>query len=96
MRAEPRGRFQPLTIEAETLLNEGRLAEAITSMRQSHGLSRRDAKRCVELHIESNPILGVQLETQRREARRRFFIVFVVVDVLITAAVIYWFFYRTV
>ena len=93
MRAEPRGRFQPLTIEAETLLNEGRFLDAIKSMRQSHGLSQRDAKRCVESHIDSNPILRVQLETQRRESRRRFFIVFVIVDVLITAGIVYWLLY---
>jgi hypothetical protein len=96
VRADPRGKFRPLPVEAETLLNEGRLVDAIKSLRQSHGLGRRDAEEWIDAYVADNPLLRVQLETQRREARRKFFVWFVIIDVIITAGVIYWLFYRPV
>lgn len=88
MRAEPR--FKPLPPEPATLLNEGRLIDAIKSLRQSHGLGLREAKAWVEWHIAQDPMLRVQLETRQREARRRFFLWFLLVDAVIVAAVIGW------
>lgn len=92
MRAEPR--FRPLPLEAVTLLDEGRVIEAIKVVRKAEGLGLREAKQRVDAHIAQEPILQVKIETQQRAARRKFFFWFVVVDLLITAAVIYWLFYR--
>ena len=36
MRAEPYGRFRPLPSEAQRLLAEGRISEAVKSVRASH------------------------------------------------------------
>jgi hypothetical protein len=93
MRAEPYGRFKPLPIEAVTLLNEGRIADAVRSLRVSHNLGHKEAKDWVDAHIASEPLLRVQLETQRKAARRRTFYIVLVVDSLIAAGLIYFFFY---
>jgi hypothetical protein len=92
MRAERR--FKPLPLEAAALLGEGRYVEAVQVVRDTDDVSRGEARRRVEAHLEQEPLLRVQIETQRRAARRRFFFWFVVVDLAITAAVIYWLFYR--
>jgi hypothetical protein len=92
VRAEPR--YKPLPLEAVTLLNEGRVIEAIKVVRKAEGLGLKDAKDRVDAHIAQDPILRVQIETQQRAARRKFFLWFLLVDLAITAAIIYWFFYR--
>jgi hypothetical protein len=92
MRAEPRVKDLPL--EAATLLGEGDLDEAIRSLRQAEGLSRREARRRIDAHLARDPMLRVQIETQRRERQRRFFIWFLAVDLVIAAGVVYWFFFR--
>ena len=92
MRAEPR--FKALPLEAVALLGEGKLVEAIKSVRQAEGLSRREARRRIDAHFAQDPMLRVQIETQQERARRRFFFWFLLVDLAITAGFIYWFFYR--
>ena len=92
MRAEPR--YTELPLDAVALLGEGRIAEALKSLQQSEGLSRREAKRRIDAHFDRDPMLRVQIETQRRAARRKFFFWFLLLDLVITAAIIYWFFYR--
>ena len=92
MRAEPR--FKELPLDAVALLGEGKIAEAMKSLQQSEGVSRREAKRRIDAHFDRDPISRVQVETQRRAARRRFFFWFLIVDLGITAGIIYWFFYR--
>jgi hypothetical protein len=92
MRAEPR--FKELPLEAVALLGEGRLPEAVKSLQQSEGISRREARRRIDAHFARDPMLRVQIETQRRASRRRFFFWFLLVDLVITAGIIYWFFYR--
>jgi hypothetical protein len=92
MRAERK--FRPLPLEAATLLTEGRVVEAIKSVRQAEGLSLRGAKDRVDAHIAQDPMLRVQLETLQRDARRKFFFWFLVVDLAIAAGFIYWFYYR--
>lgn len=91
MRVEPR--FKPLPPEPATLLTEGRLAEAIKVLRTSEDISLAKAKQWIAWHVAQDPILGVQLEAQRRAARRRFFFWFLLVDALIAAAIIYYLFY---
>jgi hypothetical protein len=91
MRAEPR--FKPLPLEAATLLSEGKVSEAIRVVRKTEGAGRREARARVDAHIAQEPILRVQLETQRQAKRRRFFFWFVIVDLVITAGIVYWFFY---
>jgi hypothetical protein len=81
-----------LPLEAETLLSEGRVIEAIKSLRISHGLGLREAKRWIDAHIAQNPILRVQLEAQRREARRKASLVFLVVAAIVAAAFIWYYF----
>jgi hypothetical protein len=90
--ADPR--FKPLPLESIALLGEGKLVEAIKSVRMAEGLSHKEARRRVDAHLDQDPILRVQIETQRIAARRKFFFWFLIVDVLITAGIIYWFFYR--
>lgn len=92
MRAD--SRFKPLPLEAVALLGEGRLADAIKSVRMTEGLGRREARRRIDAHLTQDPILGVQIETQQRARRRKFFFWFLFVDVIITAAIVYWIFYR--
>jgi hypothetical protein len=92
MRAEPR--FKELPLDTVALLGEGRFAEAMKSLQQSEGVSRREAKRRIDAHFDRDPMLRVQIEAQRRAARRKFFFWFLLVDLVITAAIIYWFFYR--
>jgi hypothetical protein len=91
VRVEPR--FKPLPPEPATLLTEGRFDEAVKVLRDSQGISHGKAKQWVKWHVGQDPILGVQLEVQRRAARRKFFFWFLLVDALIAAAIIYYLFY---
>ena len=93
MRAEPYGRFKPLPAEALGLLAEGRIDDAVKSVRSSHNLGLRDARDWIDAHIASEPLLRAQLETQRRKSRRRLFLVVLVFDALIAAGVIWYFWY---
>jgi hypothetical protein len=93
MRADPRDRFKPLPIDAQTLLDEGRLNDALKSVRQSHGLHLSQAREWVESHIAAHPLLRVQLEARQREWRRKFFLWFFVVDAVVAAGLIYYLFY---
>ena len=88
MYADPR--FQPLPVEAVTLLQEGRLADAIKAVRQAEGLGHREAKARVDAYVAREPLLMAQLELQHRSFGRRFFFWFLVVDVLVVAGIIYW------
>jgi hypothetical protein len=92
MRADPR--FQPLPPEPATLLTEGRKIEAIKVLRESHGLGLKEAKGWVDWHIDQDPILRVQLETQQRATRRKIFLWFLLIDAIVAASLIYYFFYR--
>ena len=92
MRADPR--FKPLPPEPATLLSEGRLIEAIKVLRKTHGLDLKQAKAWIDSHIDDNPMLRVQLETQQKTRRRKLFVWVLLVDAVIAAAVIYYFFYR--
>jgi hypothetical protein len=94
MRADPR--FKPLPPEPATLLTEGRKIEAIKVLRDSHDLGLKEAKAWVDWHIDQDPILKVQLETQQRATRRRIFLWFLLTDAIVAAALIYYFFYRGV
>lgn len=89
MRADPR--FKPLPDEPATLLNEGRVIEAIKVLRDTHGVDLRHAKAWVDWHIEENPILRVQLETQQKQRRRKIFLWFLLIDALAVAAFIFYF-----
>jgi len=93
MRADPTDRFKPLPPEPATLLSEGRIIDAVKSLRASHSLGRREAKNWVDAHIAADPLLRAQLEIQQRTARRRFFLIFLAADAVIAAAIIYYLFY---
>jgi hypothetical protein len=92
MRAEPRVKELPL--EAVALLGEGKINEAIRSLRQSEGLSRSEARHRIDAHFDRDPMLRVQIEAKQAARRRKFFFWFLIVDLAITAGIIYWFFYR--
>jgi hypothetical protein len=92
MRADPR--FRPLPPEPATLLTEGRLIDAIKVLRETQGIGLKQAKAWIEWHLDQDPMLRVQLETQKSTTRRKVFLWFLVVDALITAAIIYYLFYR--
>ncbi len=92
MKAEPR--YPPLPPEIVTLLGEGDLNEAIKVLRSAGAMSQREARRRIDAHLDQEPILRVQLETQLRARRRRFFLWFLLVDLVITAGIIYWLFFR--
>ena len=92
MRADPR--FKPLPPEPATLLTEGRVIDAIKSLRESQDISLKQAKAWIDWHIDQDPMLRAQLEAQQSATRRRLFFWFLVVDALVVAAVIAWFVYR--
>jgi hypothetical protein len=92
MYADPK--YRELPLEAITLLNEGRVIDAIKSVRQAEGLGLKEAKGRVDAYLAREPLLRAQLELRRRAARRKFFFWFLVVDLIIAAAAIYWLFYR--
>jgi hypothetical protein len=92
MRADPR--FKPLPPEPATLLTEGRLIDAVKVLRDTQGIGLRQARAWIEWHIDQDPMLRVQLETQQRARRRKIFLWFLVVDAVITAAIVYYLFYR--
>ena len=91
MRADPR--HKPLPPEPRALLEEGRVQAAVRALRRSNGLELRQAQDWVDSHIDDNPMLRVQLETQRRAARRKFFFWFLLIDAVVTAAIIYYVLY---
>lgn len=93
MRAEPYGRFKPLPPEAQELLAEGRIIDAVKSVRASHNLGLREAKEWVDAFLASEPLLRAQLEARRKEARRKLFYVFLVFDAVVAAALIWYFWY---
>lgn len=93
MRAEPYGRFKPLPPEAQTLLGEGRIFDAIRSVRASHNLGLREARDWIDSYIASEPLLRVQLETRRRATRRKVFLFVLGLDAVVAAALIWYFFY---
>lgn len=94
MRAEPYGRFKPLPIEAATLLEEGRIIDAVKSLRASNKLGLSAAKDWIDAHIASEPLLRVKLETMQKASRRKLFFIFLVVDAVIAAGLIWYFIYR--
>lgn len=93
MRAEPYGRFKPLPAEAQTLLGEGRIIDAVKSVRASHNLGLREAKEWIDAHIASEPLLRAQLEARQKTTRRKLFSAFLVLDAVVAAALIWYFFY---
>ncbi len=92
MYADPK--YRELPLEAITLINEGRVIEAIKAVRQAEGLGLKEAKGRVDGYLAREPLLRAQLELRQRTARRKFFFWFLVVDLLIAAAAIYWLYYR--
>jgi len=88
MYVEPKHR--EISIEAATLISEGKLIDAIKLVRVSGDLSLKEAKRRVDAYLEREPLLKAQLQAQRSASRRKLFLGFLVIDLLIVAAVICW------
>ena len=89
MRADPR--YKPLPPEPATLLEDGRIGDAVKALREVHpGLGLRAARDWIDRHIDDHPMLRIQLETQQRARRRRFFFWFLLVDIVVTAGIIYY------
>jgi len=91
MRAERR--LKPLPPEPATLLAEGRVAEAVRALRDSQGLGTREAKKWIDAHIADDPMLRVQLESQKRSWGRKVFFWVLAIDVIAVAAIIYYLLY---
>jgi hypothetical protein len=91
MRAERR--LKPLPPESATLLAEGRVAEAVRALRDSHGLDTREARKWIDAHIADDPMLRVQLQTQKRAWGKRVFFWVLLIDVIIVASIIYYLLY---
>ena len=91
LRAERR--HKQISLEAETLLTEGKLAEAVRVVRDGEDVSLKEARQRVDAHIASEPLLRVQLEAKRGETRRRAFYVLLLVTACIAASVIYYLYY---
>jgi hypothetical protein len=73
MRAEPYGRFRPLPPEAQALLAEGRITDAVKFLQASRNLGLREARDWLDAHIASEPLLRAQLETLGRPGGARLF-----------------------
>ena len=91
MRAERR--LRPLPPEPATLLTEGRVAEAVQVLRETHGLSARQARSWVEAHVADDPMLQVQLHSLKRAWGRKLFFWVLAIDVIAVAAIIYYLLY---
>jgi hypothetical protein len=91
MRAERR--LRPLPPEPATLLSEGRVAEAVQALRESHGIGAREAKKWIDAHVADDPMLRVQLESQKRAWGRKVFFWVLAIDVIAVAAIIYYLLY---
>jgi len=91
MRADRR--LKPLPPEPATLLSEGRVDDAVRALRQSQGLGSRAARAWIEAHIADDPMLRVQLETQRRSPVKTIVLWVLAIDLIVTAAIIYYFVY---
>jgi hypothetical protein len=94
VRAEPYGRFKPLPPGAVSLLGEGRILDAVKSVRASHNLGLREARDWVDAFIASEPLLRAQLEARRKVVRRRLFFVILAFDAVVAAALIWYFWYQ--
>jgi hypothetical protein len=92
LRAERK--FRPLPLEAVTLLSEGKVADAIRVVRAAERLGLKQARQRIDEHLAQDPILRVQIETQRSARRRMLFAWFLFSDLVIAAAVIYWLYQR--
>jgi hypothetical protein len=93
VRAEPYGRFKPLPPGALSLLGEGRIPDAVRSVRASHNLGLREAREWVDAFIASEPLLRAQLEARRKTVRRRLFFVILAFDAVVAAALIWYLWY---
>ena len=82
--------YKPLPAEPATLLAEGRLTEAVKTLRDAENISLARARQWIEWHVAQDPMLRVQLETQRRSARRKIFFWFLLVDAILAAGIIYY------
>jgi hypothetical protein len=91
MRAERR--LRPLPPEPATLLTEGRVTEAVQVLRKSHGLRASQARAWVDAHIADDPMLRVQLESQKRAWGRKVFFWVLAIDAIAVAAIIYYLLY---
>ncbi len=91
MRAERR--LRPLPPEPATLLTEGRVAEAVQVLREVHGLRKNQAEAWVDAHIADDPMLRVQLESQKRGWGRKVFLWVLAIDAIAVAAIIYYLLY---
>ena len=92
MRTEKK--FKPLPPECVAALDEGKVIDAVKTLRASYGLDLKDAKDWIDWHIGQNPALHEELATRQRGIRRKFFLGFLLIDAVIVAAIIYWFFFR--
>jgi len=88
MRIDPL--YKPLPAEPATLLNEGRVSEAVKALRDAENISAARARAWIDWHISQDPMLRVQLETQQRATRRRIFFWFLLVDAILAAGIIYY------
>lgn len=93
MYADPK--FRELPLEAVTLLNEGRMVEAVKVVRQTESVGLKEAKARVDAYLAREPLLKAQLQLKQAAARRKFFAWFLFIDLLIGGAVVYWLFFRS-
>ncbi len=93
MKAEPYGRFKPLPLEAETLLEEGQIIDAMKSLRASHNLGLRDAQELDRRAHRLGAAAAREARNPPKAARRKLFYIFLVMDAFIAAGLIYYFVY---
>ena len=91
MRADRR--LKPLPPEPATLLAEGRVDDAVRALKQSQRLGSRAARAWIDAHIADDPMLRVQLETQRGSRVKTIVLWVLAIDVIVTAAIIYYLLY---
>jgi hypothetical protein len=88
MKADPR--FRPLPWEAVSLLNEGKLFDAVNALRETHELTLKQAMEWIESHVASSPHMRAQLEARQRAARFKVYGWFVLAVAVIGSAIYYF------
>ena len=85
--------LRPLPPEPATLLTEGRIDEAVQVLRETQGLRKSQARAWVDAHIAADPMLRVQLESQKRGWGRKVFLWVLAIDVIAVAVIVYYLLY---
>lgn len=85
---------QPLPARAIAALREGRMLDALQTVRELEALDLRQAQARVEAYLATDTALKKRLDERQRESRKRLIGWVLVVDAVILASLAAWWFSR--